>query len=877
MKIKRFITAILLFTMLLTMLSACGGDSSETDVTTSGTTESVTEKQNQTETDSEEITVETETEEETIVITDVMVGETLEAEYAADFSVSKIFSDDMVVQRGEHIRVWGFANESENGKKVSGEFKGMFAEALIENGEWCLTFGARMEADTNGAEMKIYTDKKEVIFKDVLVGDVYLVMGQSNAAYTVSSHIQYADPATQGGGKDAIDPDSIIRLNFLNGSGGSYPEMGSDYIYPDLKNTKYWTRTTESNTLSFSAIGYYFARHMVEKAENKVPVGLIEVAKGGAPLVSFLPNDLADKFGADYYDSYVGVYYSNISKEHMGRYLYNCYLAPISKYAIAGVVWYQGESNNSQQNAMNYCEEFGAFIERLRSTHNLVKKNFPVFVAEFPSIYQKPASYSGSDTWHYMELGVIRSYMGLLPLTVKNCYVGASGDVWGDKSFPNNLHPNCKYEQAGRLADIAEVVILGNSTLDNATGPIFKSCTISEDKKTAVLTFTNVGDGLTTADGGTAVTGMVGFINKDFVYNTVSCISAEITGKDQVTITFDEEIKSVAYNYSSGDYFGETMNLCNSAGIPALAFIAPCEEKEVDNFSADSFLTDKHKSLGKKGKSIDTLTAGDNNFAVGGIESQLASVGNKVTVTDSTSSVSIYGWVGFKHEIMLFGYSIDDGNAVFNAYPSAAQQAVIDAGGKYAKRFTISADIRGLEKGTHKINFLALVNLDGGTAVKILSFTLIVTETPEVPKAPEGLTLPTIYDGGFVAASFDIISVDGTELYRNFDQKLIATGNKIQIKKGAKELKLQGWIGFADVIECFGYAIDGKNPVESTPISPEPAVINLAGANAKRYVVSVPVQGLEAGLHTVDLFVKTKSGNESVTMNMITVTLDITE
>ena len=65
------------------------------------------------------------------------------AEYAADFSVSRVFADDMVVQRNEHIRVWGFAPESENGKKVSGEFKGLFAESLIENGEWCLTFGEK--------------------------------------------------------------------------------------------------------------------------------------------------------------------------------------------------------------------------------------------------------------------------------------------------------------------------------------------------------------------------------------------------------------------------------------------------------------------------------------------------------------------------------------------------------------------------------------------------------------------------------------------------------------------------------------------------------------------------------------------------------------
>ena len=53
-----------------------------------------------------------------------MIGETINAPYAEKFTVSNVFSSDMVVQRGEHIRVWGFADASENGHKVSGEFMG---------------------------------------------------------------------------------------------------------------------------------------------------------------------------------------------------------------------------------------------------------------------------------------------------------------------------------------------------------------------------------------------------------------------------------------------------------------------------------------------------------------------------------------------------------------------------------------------------------------------------------------------------------------------------------------------------------------------------------------------------------------------------------
>ena len=648
-------------------------------------------------------------------------GERVDAEYASDFTVAQMFSDDMVVQRNEHIRVWGFAPESENGKKVSGEFKGIYTEALIENGEWCLTFGTKLAADTTPSEMKIYTDTKEVVFDDVLVGDVYLVMGQSNAAYAVSSHLAYTDPATQGGGVEAIDENSIIRLNYLNGGGGTYAEKGTDYVYKDLENTTLWTKTTVAQTERFSAIGYYFAREMVERSDNTVPVGLIEVAKGGAPLGSFLPNDLAELYGTDYFNASTGTYLTTRSDEHMGRYLYNCYLAPASRYAVAGIVWYQGESDNAGGFARAYGEQFNAFVERLRSTHNVVNKDFPVFVVEIPSQYQKPVDYEGS--WTYMETGTIRSYMGLLPTTVDNCYLAASSDLWNDREFANNLHPNCKFEQAQRLASLAEVVIFGEGTLEEAGGPIFKSYELSEDGMTAVITFSNVGDGLTTADGGTDVIGVVGLLDKPYRTETVSPVSATITAKDQITVVFDAAVKAVAYNRDTQDYYGETINLCNSANIPALAFITPYEEEDLGVFESSEFVSESDETVGFKRKSLDSLMA-DGVKVFDSVAGGLLQNGNKVTLGEGTTRLTLAGWVGFEYEIILCGHSINGGNAVFDTYVSTPEAAVINAAGEYAKRFSISIDTSDLEKGEYTVDYLALVDVNGGVAVKLLSFTL---------------------------------------------------------------------------------------------------------------------------------------------------------
>ena len=164
----------------------------------------------------------------------------------ADFSVSRVFSDNMVLQRGELIRVWGFADAKENGKKVYGEFKGMSAEATIANGEWCMTFPKALQADATPSRMKIYTDKTEVVFDGVLVGDVYMIIGQSNVEAEMSSHFNLTDPATHGGGEAAIDPNSLVRLNMTTAKlslDDVFPTRGSKEVCKDYLNEKQWTKT----------------------------------------------------------------------------------------------------------------------------------------------------------------------------------------------------------------------------------------------------------------------------------------------------------------------------------------------------------------------------------------------------------------------------------------------------------------------------------------------------------------------------------------------------------------------------------------------------------------------------------------------------------
>ncbi len=494
------------------------------------------------------------------------------AKGATDFSVSHAFSSNMVLQREEPIRIWGWAGESRNGETVTGEFMGTTAEGVIADGEWLITLTTDRESGgfaasaASGNSLRIRCGGDEAVFENVLVGDVYMVIGQSNVAYGMSAHcINHGLAITS-----FVDSKAPIRLyyNTLNDTAG-YPARGTEEVCPDVVNGRGWWKPTAQNIGSFTALGYLFARDLVEKTGGEIPIGIIEIDGNGQPIGSFMPNDAAGATDSDAYNAASGIFVPPGVNGTHARYMYNHYMYPYEKYALAGVVWYQGESDFQTDPANAYVEKFTALMEHMRSTHNLGKKDFPVYIVEIPTIYQRPADYTGD--WHFLDLGYIRAEMGSIPSFLPNAYMATSSDIFTDDRYYNNLHPDIKAEQAARLADLAGSVWYGLRSLDEVTGPILASYEISEDRKSAILTFDNVGEGLATADGGTAVRGFAVY-NKVGDINASATVTAEITSKNTVTVTSSSNLYGVLYNTVHDNFYGKTVNLCNSAGCPASAF-----------------------------------------------------------------------------------------------------------------------------------------------------------------------------------------------------------------------------------------------------------------------------------------------------------------
>ena len=91
-----------------------------------------------------------------------------------------IFGENMVLQRGEPLPVWG---RSVRGDKVTVTLGGNTAVSDAPQGEWKVTLPA-MEA-TEQTEMAISSQLtgESVTFRNVAVGEVWLAGGQSNMEF----------------------------------------------------------------------------------------------------------------------------------------------------------------------------------------------------------------------------------------------------------------------------------------------------------------------------------------------------------------------------------------------------------------------------------------------------------------------------------------------------------------------------------------------------------------------------------------------------------------------------------------------------------------------------------------------------------------------
>jgi sialate O-acetylesterase len=186
----------------------------------------------------------------------------------AEVRLHGLFTDNMVVQRDLPIKVWGWA-QANSTVEVKWNNTITPCKADIE-GRWLCTLPAVHEA---GPYHLSVSQGNTIHLEHILAGEVWLCSGQSNMEWQVHQ---------------ARDADKEIRH-------GDHPQIRHLLVEKTIShsplediNTPGWQVCQPETVGNFTAVGYFFARHL--QHELGVPIGLIHSSWGGTVCEAWTSN-----------------------------------------------------------------------------------------------------------------------------------------------------------------------------------------------------------------------------------------------------------------------------------------------------------------------------------------------------------------------------------------------------------------------------------------------------------------------------------------------------------------------------------------------------------------------------------------------------------
>ena len=98
-----------------------------------------------------------------------------------------IFRSNMVLQRDKPITIWGWAPVGSE-VKVSFGKRSAKAKTAEEKGRWQVTFESQ-SANSQGQELVVKTGEEVIRMENILIGDLWVMNGQSNMAFALKSRL----------------------------------------------------------------------------------------------------------------------------------------------------------------------------------------------------------------------------------------------------------------------------------------------------------------------------------------------------------------------------------------------------------------------------------------------------------------------------------------------------------------------------------------------------------------------------------------------------------------------------------------------------------------------------------------------------------------
>lgn len=229
--------------------------------------------------------------------------------------------------------------------------------------------------------------------------------------------------------------------------------------------------------------------------------------------------------------------------EDMPTAIYNNMINPLIQTQLAGVIWYQGESNAWR--AHQYETLFPLMINDWRKAFG--QPSLPFYYVQLAN-YMAPAQAPSESEWAELREAQLKT------LIQPNTGMAVAIDI----GEADDIHPKNKQEVGRRLALIALANTYGKNIA--YTGPLFSSYTRNGD---AIMLAFKHNSGLRPADVMLKGFTIAGADRKFYRAN------ARIQG-DGVIVSSDEVQNPVAVRYNWAD--NPDGNLTNSSGLPASPF-----------------------------------------------------------------------------------------------------------------------------------------------------------------------------------------------------------------------------------------------------------------------------------------------------------------
>lgn len=464
---------------------------------------------------------------------------------------ASIFGDNMVLQQGINVPVWGTAKPNQS---LTLSFAGnRIATKADENGKWLIKT-PKLKAG-GPLKMIISSDEDSLVFEYVLIGEVWLASGQSNMQMTLSEVNE---------AQKEISEAKFNKIRFFN-----VTRNISNQPLTEVKGS--WKLCNPANAKEFSAAAYFFAKAI--HLDQQVAIGVISASWGATPVEAWTSSEslinstelkdsikryqkLQENWELLYRDFLKNTEAAKAAKntnkpptipkeKNYPTALYNAMIAPLVPYGIKGVIWYQGENNAPK--AMQYRSLFPLLITDWRSKWK--DEKLPFLFVQLANFRERNSEPVFADNWALLREAQT------VALKLPNTGMAVAIDI-GDAK---DIHPKNKQAIGKRLYLAASHLVYKKTIV--YSGPLYQAMNIKNNK--IEISFTHIGKGLI-SNGNTLTAFEIAGIDKKFYW-----ANAEIVG-NKIVLNSKDVQKPIAARYAWSS--NPAANLYNKDGLPAIPF-----------------------------------------------------------------------------------------------------------------------------------------------------------------------------------------------------------------------------------------------------------------------------------------------------------------